>query len=278
MNIGIVGLGLIGGSFAKAIQAGTGHTIIAVDHDQGVQQQAAADGLVSSVLNRSNLGQCNIILLALYPQAAIRYLREHAELIRAGAVVVDVCGVKRALCREIIPLADKHGFHFVGGHPMAGREVSGYQSARQDLFQGASMILVPQPDTPLQVKEKLEQLFRSIGFGSIRYSDQTEHDRMIAYTSQLAHVLSNAYVKSPLALHHQGFSAGSFQDMTRVAALNIEMWTELFLLNSDYLAEEIDALCSRLELYSEALHMEDQCRLKQLLQEGCSWKEKSAKE
>lgn len=275
MKIGIIGLGLIGGSMAQALHKKTDHEIFAADIDEKMQGQALYEGVVDAVLDEATLPLCDVLMLALYPQAAIDYMKVSAGLLKSGAYVVDFCGVKRVVSEALIPLSTDNDFHFVGGHPMAGREKSGYSAAIAELFNGASMILTPHSLTPKKVLNDLEELFTTIGFGSIRVTDDETHDRMIAYTSQLAHVLSNAYVKSPLALEHKGFSAGSFQDLTRVATLNAKMWTELFLDNRDFLIGEIDALCGRLSEYSEALKEQNPEKLFFLLQEGSEQKAKT---
>lgn len=274
MEIGIVGLGLIGGSMAKAIQAHTDHRVFGYDRDAAAQAQALADGAIYGVLDERALRSCRLLLLALYPSATVDFVIQHADHIGAQARVVDLCGVKRFVCDAINPIADRCGFYFVGGHPMAGRERSGYGVSSASLYQGASMLLTPGEATPSDVLDELEQFFLTLGFGTVSRTEAEEHDRMIAYTSQLAHVLSNAYVKSPRALRHKQFSGGSFQDLTRVATLNETMWSELFLHNKDHLIEEIDALCARLAAYGDALRANDEAGLRALLREGCEWKER----
>lgn len=274
MEIGIVGLGLIGGSMAKAIRAHAGHRVLGYDCDAAAQAQALADGVIDEELDERALGACRLLLLALYPSAAVDYVTRHAEHIGAHARVVDLCGVKRYVCDAVNPIADRCGFYFVGGHPMAGKERSGYVASSASLYQGASMLLTPSETTPSEVLEELEEFFLTLGFGTVSRTGAAEHDSMIAYTSQLAHVLSNAYVKSPRALRHKQFSGGSFQDLTRVATLNEIMWTELFLHNKDPLIQEIDALCVRLSAYADALRANDETGLRALLREGCEWKER----
>lgn len=276
MEIGIVGLGLIGGSMAKAIQAHTDHRVFGYDRDTAAQAQALDDGAIDGVLDERTLRSCRLLLLALYPSATVDFVTQNAEHIGAQTRVVDLCGVKRYVCDAINPIADRCGFYFVGGHPMAGRERSGYGVSSASLYQGASMLLTPGEKTPNDVLDELEQFFLTLGFGTVSRTEAEEHDSMIAYTSQLAHVLSNAYVKSPRALRHKQFSGGSFQDLTRVATLNETMWSELFLHNRDHLIEEIDALCARLSAYGDALRASDETSLRALLREGCQWKERIA--
>ena len=268
MEIGIVGLGLIGGSLAKTIQMHTEHTVYGRDLRQPVVLKAKLIDAIDGELTDSRIETCDLLILALYPDDTVAFLRENADRIRPGTIVVDCCGIKRPVCNAAFPLARAHGFTFVGGHPMAGIEHSGFDFAKGTLFEGASMILVPDPLVDIAVLEQLKTFFLSIGFGSIKLSTPEEHDHIIAYTSQLAHVLSSAYVKSPSALAHVGFSAGSFKDMTRVATLNETMWTELFLENKDYLAEEVAGLIERLQSYLDAISAEDAPALQALLREG----------
>ena len=202
-------------------------------------------------------------------------MEEHQNQIGRQAVVVDLCGVKRCVCDAVSRIAGEKGFTFVGGHPMAGMEKSGFGNATDRLFRHASMILVPDENTDRDVLAGLEEFFLSLGFGKIQYATAEEHDRIIAYTSQLAHVLSSAYVKTPTALSHAGFSAGSFKDMTRVATLDENMWTELFLDNADYLTMEVEGLIRRLEPYAEALRSRDGERLRELLRDGREFKAKT---
>lgn len=268
MNIGIIGLGLIGGSMAKALKKYTAHCVYGEDIQQQVCQQALRDGAIDTVLTPELYRQCQVIIVALYPQLAIDAISSHAADIAPGTLVVDCCGVKEPLWESLAPLAKEHCFTFIGGHPMAGVENFGYSAASADLFAGASMILTPAPDEEQQRVSQAEQLFLSIGFKRICRCTPQEHDRMIAYTSQLAHIVSSAYVQSPAAMKHLGFSAGSFQDMTRVAKLNEQMWVELFLDNKQNLLDELDSLITRLQQFSAAITTENRDSLFALLHEG----------
>ena len=267
MEIGIVGLGLIGGSLAKAISQNTDHTVYGTDLSEQVVRKAVLVDAIEQPLTDELLPQCDIVIVALYPQATIDYVKEHAHLFRKESIVVDCGGIKKLVCDTLIPLAEDHGFLFVGGHPMAGLEHSGFTYAKKSLFNNASMIFTPTKG-PIESMEKLKELFTSIGFTNIEISTAEEHDRKIAFTSQLAHVVSNAYIKSPTALEHSGFSAGSYKDLTRVAKLNEVMWTELFLENADNLVAEIDTLIGNLQQYSTAIRERDAQTLCALLKDG----------
>lgn len=271
-TVGIAGLGLIGGSMAKAFHA-AGARVLGDDANPAVLETALAEGVVQAPLAPADIARCDLLLVALYPQASVEYVTRHADAIGPHCLVVDLCGVKRVVCGPLEQLARQHGFHYLGGHPMAGMEKSGYAAARGDLFQGASMILTPSPALPPDLLQRAEQAFLSIGFGRIKHATPQEHDHIIALTSQLAHVISCAYIGSPTALEFLGFSAGSFQDMTRVARLNETMWTELFLENSDYLADEIDTMAQRLAAYGRAVRQGDRDALFALLQDARRRKE-----
>jgi len=267
MEIGIVGLGLIGGSLAKAISQNTDHTVYGYDISDQVVKKAVLLDAIEQPLTDKLLPQCDIVIVALYPQATIDYVTEYASLFKEDAIVLDCGGVKRIVCDALIPLGEKHGFLFVGGHPMAGLEHSGFTYAKKSLFNNASMIFTSTRG-PIESMSKLKDLFTSIGFTNIEITTPAEHDKKIAFTSQLAHVVSNAYIKSPTARVHAGFSAGSYKDLTRVAKLNEDMWTELFLENAENLTQEIDTLIGNLTMYRDAIENDDSETLRELLREG----------
>ena len=268
MNVAIVGLGLIGGSMAKSIKARTSHTVWGVDLDQETMMMARMCGAIDAPLTAENLPQADLILVAIRPGAAIEWVRQHTERIAKSAILVDLCGVKRTVVAAIAPIAEQHGFAYIGGHPMAGRERGGFTASTEDLYVGASMILTPDKRTDMHLLETLKAFFLDLGFAGLTFSTPEEHDRIIAFTSQLAHIVSSAYVKSPEAQQRRGFSAGSFQDMTRVARLDEDMWTELFLDDEDFLTKELDELIGHLTDYRNALRDKDAQRLHDLLKEG----------
>ena len=268
MNIGIVGLGLIGGSMARAIKETGEHKVYGYDILESTMLAAQLVGAVDSTLDSETLPCCDIVIVSLYPQATVDYITENADNFKKDSIVIDCSGVKRHVCDRINPLAQKHDFTFIGGHPMAGTQFWGFDYSRASLFKGASMILTPHGISDIALLDKVKKFFTSIGFADITFSTPDDHDRIIAYTSQLAHIVSNAYVKSPTALNRKGFSAGSYKDMTRVAKLNEKMWTELFLENNDYLVKEIDILIENLQQYRDALRNADSTALSALLKEG----------
>ena len=268
MKVGIVGLGLIGGSMAKSIHLRTGHTIYGIDLSAETMSMARMCGAIDAPLTDENLPECDLILIAIRPGAAIEWIRDHAPLISRTAILVDLCGVKRVMEETVAPIAEEYGFTYVGGHPMSGRELSGFTAATDNLYVGASMILTPNPSTDIQVLEVLKNFFIDVGFAQLTYSTPEEHDRIIAFTSQLAHVVSSAYVKSPEAQRRRGFSAGSFRDMTRVARMDEEMWSELFLADSDFLSQELDILIQNLTDYSNVIKAGNRELLRDMLRDG----------
>ena len=267
MKIGIVGLGLIGGSLAMAAK-GCGAKVLGADSDPKVMQAALQKGAVDQVLTEDNLPQCDFLIIALYPDDGITYLRAAAPHIAPHCTVVDCCGVKEDICRVGHALAEQYGFAFIGGHPMAGSEQSGFGAARANLFAGASMVLTPHSTQDRARVQAAEQLFLQLGFGRITYATPQQHDRVIAFTSQLPHVLANAYIKSPTAGQHKGFTGGSYQDISRVAYLNEEMWTRLFLLNAKALLPELNDMITHLQQYRDAIAKGDRDGLWQLLHQG----------
>lgn len=278
MNIGIVGLGTIGGSFAKAIKTYTDHQVYGADANEDTVAFARFTDSIDGVLDEDTLGTCDLLLLALYPEATVEYLQSVSSRLPKGCTVLDCCGVKRAMFDRCVAEGNARGFTFLGGHPMAGAVASGFRASREKMFKGASMILVPGDCDDLPVLDRLCTLFREIGFTRIVTATPEEHDRMIAFTSQLPHIISNAYVKSPVAPNHRGFSAGSFRDMARVAKLNVPMWTELFLDNADFLTEELDILIANLASYRDALAGKNEQALSALLEEGANCKAATERE
>jgi len=272
MTVGIVGLGTIGGSFAKAIKTYSDHTVLGTDKNEDAIAFAKFSDSIDGVLDEQTYADCDVLLIALYPEATVAHLQAIASQIKKDCIVMDVCGVKRAIFDRCTQIACANGFVFLGAHPMAGAVASGFHAAREKMFKGASMILVPGCCDNLQTLDTVCSLFRTIGFAKIVTCTPEEHDRRIAFTSQLPHILSNAYVKSPTAPMHRGFSAGSFRDMARVAKLNVPMWTELFLENADFLAKELDIIIQNLVLYKEALDKRDEQMLAALLNEGAACK------
>jgi len=268
MKILVAGLGLIGGSLAKALSQYTDHEIWGLDQDAGAVTAALEEGTISRRAGKADLHEADLTWVCLHPRATNNFLKEHADDFRPGAVVVDVCGVKTSVVYPAHEALSARGVRFVGCHPMAGREYSGFAYASADLFQGASFIMTPVEGTDAEATNMLDGLVRALGFGKVVRTTPEHHDRVIAFSSQLAHVVSNAFVKSPMLQDRSGFSAGSFQDLTRVARMNAGMWTELFLANAPALELELNHIIDSLTQYRDALAAGDEDHLYDLLEEG----------
>lgn len=272
MTVGILGLGLIGGSLARAY-ALEGHRVLCANRDESMLSFAVLSGAVEAPLTSKNIAECDLILLAIYPDGSAAWLEQNACYIRKGTLVMDCCGIKREICRRCFPLAKEYGFTFIGGHPMAGNQFSGFKYSRANLFEGAPMVLVPDRFDDIDLLDRAKQALSPCHFGSFSVTTAENHDRMIAFTSQMPHIVSNAFIKSPTALEHRGFSAGSYKDLTRVAWLNAPMWAELFLENREYTLSELDAFIASLRQYRKAIAENDENALIALLEEGKRRKE-----
>lgn len=274
MNIAIIGLGLIGGSLARTIKLHTNHTVYGCDLNETTIRQAFLMNAIDEELTEDALRRCDMVLVSLYPHAIVDWVKAHAADFKPGCLVIDCGGVKQHICEELIPLARAGQWRFLGGHPMAGREFSGFRYARDDLFDGASMILCTDGFDDPELLQMARDFFLDLGFRRVQFTNPKTHDEMIAYTSQLAHIVSSAYVKCPMADKHRGFSAGSFADMTRVAKLNEDMWTELFFENREALLPVVEDLVKRVTEYRDALRDNDHDGMMRLLREGREIKER----
>lgn len=272
MRVGILGLGLIGGSLARAY-ALEGHTVLACEKDESILSFAMLAGAVHGKLDESTIPSCDLILLAIYPGGSASWLEQHAHLVSPTTLVLDCCGIKQEICQRCFPLAQKYGFTFVGGHPMAGSQFSGFKYSRANLFSGQPMVLVPPVFDNIQLLHRVKEMLKPCDFGSFSVTTAEEHDKMIAFTSQMPHIVSNAYIKSPTAQNHKGFSAGSYRDLTRVAWLNPQMWAELFMENKENLLQELDFYIQSLTAYRDAIAFDDMPHLISLLEEGKKRKE-----
>lgn len=277
MNIAVVGLGLIGGSFCKAIKKYTDHQVFGIDTDTNTIELALACGAIERAVSPEELSEMDVIIVSLHPVQTIDFLQTHAAKLKPGSLVMDTCGIKTAVVEAVTEPLRAQGVSFVGCHPMAGREFSGFSYSLDSLYENASFIVTPLPDTPAHVTEFIKYFAQKLQFKKVVITTPKEHDRVIAFTSQLAHVVSNAYIKSPSLQQEAGFSAGSFLDLTRVAKLNADMWCDLFLLNQEPLIEEIDTITKHLQEYKAAMLQNDRSLLRQLLQDGSTLKEESLK-
>lgn len=275
MNIAVVGLGLIGGSFCKALKKHTFHHIMGIDTNKETIKKALEIGAIDEEITPESLCEANLTIICLYPEAIVEFVKTNADFFKKGGIVIDSCGVKEYIVNECTSVLNERGVIFVGTHPMAGREFSGFDYSTDNLYDGASFIITPTDNTPQIAVDLLQTLASSVGFGKAVVSTPKKHDEVIAYTSQLAHVVSNAYVKSPTMLNFDGFSAGSFQDLTRVAKLNEYMWSELFLCNKTALLNEINNILEYITEYRDAIRDSDREQLIEILRDGRELKEKS---
>ena len=272
MNVGILGLGLIGGSLARAY-AKAGHTVFCCDKDESILDFAMLSGVVHSRLTEQTITDCDLILLAIFAQGSAEWLEKNAQYIPKDSLVIDCCGIKEEICNRCFPLAEKYGFTFIGGHPMAGSHNSGFKYSRSNLFQGAPMVLVPPKFDDPELLQRAEDALSPCGFKSFSITTAQAHDEMIAFTSQMPHIISNAFIKSPTAMAHKGFSAGSYKDLTRVAWLNPNMWAELFLSNKENVLKELRYYIESLQAYEKAIDNNNEQALIALLDEGRKRKE-----
>lgn len=272
MNVGILGLGLIGGSLARAY-ALEGHTVYAIQRNESMLSFAMLSGAVHGRLDEESIPKCDLLFLAIYPDGSASWLEKNAHLVSKSALVIDCCGIKTQICARCFPLAEKYGFTFVGGHPMAGSQFSGFKYSRANMFQNAPMVLVPPVFDDIDLLDRVKKALEPCGFGLYSVTTAEDHDKMIAFTSQMPHILSNAFIKSPTARNHKGFSAGSYKDLTRVAWLNAPMWAELFLENKENVLFELDTYLASLQAYRNAIAASDEETLIALLEEGKKCKE-----
>ena len=273
MKIAIVGLGLIGGSYAKSIAKYTDHEVYALSHNKTSINNAISDKAIVGGVDIDGLSNMDMTIICLPPTNTIAFLKDNVEKFKEGSIVCDVCGIKCAVQNEVAQLYTKNSVNYISIHPMAGRECSGYINALDNLFKDRSIILIENESASRESYDTIIALHRAIGFSRIVRTTKEKHDRIIAYTSQLCHVASNAFIKSPTSRMHLGFSGGSFEDLTRVAFLDADIWTDLFRLNREPLLSELNYFIESLNKYKDALENEDYTTLHELLEEGRNIKE-----
>ncbi len=274
MKILVVGLGLIGGSLCKALKKYTYHTVAGCDINRDIENAALRDVALDEVFDGNYEGY-DLIVISLFPEGTERFFAENASKIGKKTLITDVCGIKGNFSQRMKNIAERNGLRYVGIHPMAGKEFGGYYNSTADLFVKANFIIAPFTDSQQSDIDLLNGLAKEVGAGKIVITSPENHDKMIAYTSQLAHIVSSAYVKSPELGLECGFSGGSFQDMTRIATMNEKMWTDLFMQNREHLQYELDTLIDNLKKYSEALKNGDADGMRALIAEGRELKEEN---
>ena len=272
MIIGVVGLGLIGGSFVKAYHA-QGHTVYAYNRSRDTIDFALLSGYVDAEITKDNVSECDLVMVCMYPDASIEWIREMGPYFGSHPIVMDACGTKRNVCEACFKIAEEDGFTFVGGHPMGGTKFSGYKYSKPDMFRGSSMIIVPPRFDDIELFTKVKELLEPCNFGRFAITTAEDHDSMIAFTSQLSHLVASSYIKSPSVERQREFAGGTYRDMTRVAYLNAPMWAEIFISNKDCLLTELDSLINNLNKYRKAIDEDNVEELTELLAEGSRRKE-----
>lgn len=276
MNILVSGMGLIGGSFCKALKKYTNHTVIGYDINSDIEKLAVSENSIDRIFNGDYSG-IDIIIVCMYPEITEQYFYSTVPRMEKNTLITDVCGIKGEMSERLHKLTRQYGISYIPIHPMAGKEVGGYSNSSADLYIRANMVITPFRDSDGNKVGMLSRLSENIGFRKIVVTTPQEHDSMIAYTSQLAHIVSSAYVKSPSLEKECGFSGGSFQDMTRIATMNEDMWTSLFMQNRKNLENELSILIQNLEKYRKALEENDSRTMKKLIREGSDLKYENLK-
>ena len=281
MTIAVIGMGLIGGSICKAVKKYTDYMCLGFNRSENALKAALDDKVIDKAFmldNLTELNQADLTIICLYPDQTVTFAHDNIGKFKKGSIIIDAGGIKTDVYEKLQPVFEKFentGVTFIGAHPMAGREFSGYDYSQADLFKNASFIITPYPGTPEEKIKSLEDFAKKIGFSKFVVTTPHEHDRIIAYTSQLAHIVSNAYVKSETIENKAGFSAGSFLDLTRVAKLNEDMWSSLMMANRRFLAGELKNIIDNLSEYLTALENGDINYLHSLLKDGRIIKENS---
>lgn len=271
MKILVLGLGLIGASLAKTLKKNTQHYVYGWNRTESVTAKAVADGAIDETGSLDELlPKADVTIINFYTDAIVPFILANRDKFKKGSIVTDSCGIKTKICRELEK--ETFDFTYIGAHPMAGREVSGYDASLPTLFDNASFICTP-TNAQKSKTDTLVELAKEMGFKRTVVTTPEHHDEMIAFTSQIAHVLACSYVLSPLAPYHPGFSAGSYRDVSRVARINGEMWSELFIANKEPLIREIDDLVSNLEKFKDAIDRENRNVLMDLMADANKIKE-----
>ncbi len=272
MNIVVVGLGIIGGSMAKALTEYTDCHVIGINRSEETLQKALECGAIHEIGTTNSLKQADMIILGTYPEVAVEFVRKNAHKIPHHCIVTDTSGIKSKICPALSALAKEYGFTFVGCHPMAGKEKNGFDVSEATLFRNASCIILP-CDAPQSAVDTVSALMSQLGFARIVYTTPEEHDRMISFTSQLPHVIACGYVFSPCCMNHKGFSAGSYRDVSRVANINGILWSELFIENKEPLLAEIDTFIENITRIRNSIEKGNRTELAELLSKGKQIKE-----
>lgn len=275
MVITVVGLGLIGGSLVRRLRGFKDAKIYGADIDEATLNLAKSDGVIDEAFTDGSkaIADADFVVLCLYPEQNVEFVKANAHIFKKGCVITDVSGVKSFIIeniREFLP----EGVHFIGGHPMAGRETGGYKSSTDTLFNGASYIITPPKSAGADAVALVRDMAEYIGCDHVVTTSPEEHDAMIAYTSQLMHVVAVALCDSPLLERSKYFSAGSLRDCTRIALINARMWSELFLENKGALCDRIDEFKQSLDDIKNAIEADEREELEGILSRACERKQR----
>ena len=257
----VIGLGIIGGSICAALTK-AGYLVDGTDLNVKSVEYALEKGYIQK--QATDISEYDVVFVAVPPSATLSILDKTA--FKDGALVSDICGIKEGI--EKVVYAKERNYRYIGIHPMAGKETSGISSSSPDLFRMANLILVLCEKTQESAVMEMKEYAKAMRFGKIVECTAQEHDKKIALTSQLAHIVSNAYVKSPQVKGCDGFTGGSFQDMTRIAGVDERIWTQLYMHNREYVLEELEGLLQNLTVYRDALANSDEEALSDALKEG----------
>ncbi|MGM9937550.1 MAG: prephenate dehydrogenase [Candidatus Ornithomonoglobus sp.] len=269
MKISIIGLGLIGGSMARRLRGFHDCTIAAYNRTRESLDLALADGAIDEAYNTPGeaMENADLIIMCLYPQLNIDFVRDNVDRLKPGAIITDVTGVKGFIIREMKKILPDN-VEFIGGHPMAGREVGGYKSSTDTLFDNAPYVITPDKDSRPETIELIREMAKYIGCRVVTTTSPDEHDSIIAYTSQLMHIVAVALCDNPLLERAGAFAGGSLQDCTRIAVINEKMWSELFVENKEQLAKQITEFQDTLEQMKQAALNDDRETLERIMKHG----------
>jgi len=277
MNICIVGLGLIGGTYAYALSGNSKvNKITAIDIDENAIKFGKNKGLIAEgkANGRELLPEADLIIICLYPKLIKNFLLENKEFFKKGAIITDATGIKNKLIKDLEAYIPEN-IDFIFGHPMAGREKIGIEYAEAKIFKGANYILTPRKENKKENIELLKELILDMGFKSVKCLSSEEHDDIIAFTSQLTHVIAVALVNSDnQKFDTNSFVGDSYRDLTRIAKINSKLWTELFLENKDNLINKIDDFQKVLSSLKDSLVNEDTKSLEASFVESTKRREK----
>lgn len=267
MNIAIVGLGLIGGSAAKALKGFKDAHVFGIDRDKETLKKAEADDVIEEGFTSANniLDKMDLTIICVYPEALTEFLNKNAQNFKQGSTVIDMTGVKECVMDAAVKSGITKRVNFIGGHPMAGREVGGYDNSLSTLYKGSGFLLVPDEKVSEDAINKVIEILEYMGFTSIKRTTAQQHDETIAFTSQILHVIAVALSKNDYYYADKAFKGGSFRDYTRIALINENLWSETLMENRKYLLKRIDEFEEEMRIIKQTLIDNDKPSLRNCL-------------